>query len=364
MQEPKAIDLISWYDHNKRDLPWRSEASPYTIWLSEIMLQQTRVETVIDYFTRFVSTFPDIFSLARASEDELLRLWQGLGYYSRARNLHKTAKIIAGQRQGEFPETVDELKKLPGIGDYTAAAIASMAFNKPEPAIDGNLLRIFSRLEYFTDKVLTARAKKEAYQFFKRIMAKERPGDFNQALMDLGSMICLPKGDIHCSRCPWQKSCKAHSYGKEIELPKRGEKKRRKLVEKTILLLFDSRQLVLQKRPSDGLLAGLYEFPHLEGRLTKKELEGRLGKAGLKAEVKKLPKQRHLFSHLEWQMQAFAISFSRLPEDILKSLQVIISCEKQDPALVSEAFVTTFSEMEEVYSIPSAFRFFEDYLLT
>ncbi len=359
-----AKDLISWYDHNKRALPWRSEASPYTIWLSEIMLQQTRVETVIDYFTRFVLAFPDVFSLARASEDELMRLWQGLGYYSRARNLHKTAKIIAGQGQGKFPETVDELKKLPGVGDYTAAAIASMAFNKPEPAIDGNLLRIFSRLEFFTGNVLTTKAKREAYQFFKRIIPKERPGDFNQALMDLGSIICLPKGDIHCSRCPWQKSCKAYSSGKETELPNRGEKKRKKLVEKTILLLYDSKQLVLQKRPSEGLLAGLYEFPHLAGRLTKKELENRMKKAGLRAEeVKKLPKQRHLFSHLEWQMQAFAISFCRLPEDILKSLQFVTFPEQKDSPFISEPFITTFSEMEEAYSIPSALRFFEDYLL-
>jgi A/G-specific adenine glycosylase len=197
-----AEPLLIWYDENRRILPWREDPTPYHVWLSEIMLQQTRVEAVRGYYDRFLAALPDIKTLAAAPEDQYLKLWEGLGYYSRVRNLHRAAITLMEDYDGEMPADYDELRSLPGIGPYTAAAIASIAFGKPEPAIDGNLLRVFARLTCYEPNILTPAANREARAFFLQTMDKARPGAFNQALMDLGALICLPNSAPSCGSCP------------------------------------------------------------------------------------------------------------------------------------------------------------------
>ena len=335
--------LLQWYDLNRRILPWREDPTPYHVWLSEIMLQQTRVEAVKGYYERFLAVLPDIASLANAEEDVYLKLWEGLGYYSRVRNLHKAAQQIMEQYDGEMPRTAQELRKLAGIGPYTAAAIASIAFGEKVPAVDGNLLRIFARRTAYSEDIKSPQAKKEAEFFFGERISEERPGEYNQALMDLGATVCLPNGAPHCGICPWSSRCTAHEQGCETAYPVAAPRKARRIDDKTVFLIYYADLLALAKRPAKGLLAGLYEFPNTAGWLSQEEALDYVQKLGFSAlQIRPLPEAKHIFTHREWHMTGYEIradEWRPVPE----------KKEKTDVFLVSE------EEMRDKYSIPSAF---------
>lgn len=348
--------LIDWYHRERRYLPWREDPTPYHVWLSEIMLQQTRVEAVKDYYNRFLLSLPDIEALANAPEDVVLKLWEGLGYYSRARNLQKAAKRILSDYSGTMPGTARELVKLPGIGPYTAAAIASIAFGQPVISVDGNLLRVFSRLTCYEGDIKEQDAKSRAEEFYlQRLLEadeseKETPaGDFNQALMDIGATICLPNGEPLCGRCPFAKGvCMAHALGKETDFPVLTKKPKRRIEERTVLILEVQDKVVLHKRPDRGLLAGLYEFPGAEGHLTAEEVlsflqlpeDGSI-RAG---ELCLLPAAKHIFTHIEWQMIGYRVSLSGEDASLSRWMKD------------RDWFPACLSELEASYSIPSAFE--------
>lgn len=331
--------LLDWYDQNHRLLPWRSNPTPYHVWLSEIMLQQTRVEAVKGYYARFLAVLPSIESLANASEDTCLKLWEGLGYYSRVRNLRKAAMEVVDKYQGKLPEDEALLGKLPGIGKYTAAAIASIAFQKKAVAVDGNLLRVFSRLTCSTLDIREEKAKETCHQFlFERL--EERPGDFNQALMDLGEIICLPHGVPKCDLCPFRDCCKAHMAKKELDYPTLSKAKEKKTENLTVLLFSAEEKIAIRKRPEKGLLASLYEFPNLEGTYSQKEVEAYLEKNGISfTKVISLGNATHIFTHRIWKMNGY---------------RVLLEKKIDDPSLL---FVSK-EELNHHYSLPSAFQYF------
>ena len=301
--------LLKWYDQNKRILPWRGSKDPYKIWVSEIMLQQTRVEAVKPYFERFMAELPDVHKLASAKEERLLKLWEGLGYYNRVRNMQKAAIRIEEQYHGEFPKTYDEIIQLSGIGSYTAGAIASIAFHEPVPAVDGNVLRIISRLILYEEDILSQKAKNEVRDMLLPFMGEQgRSGDINQALMELGATICVPNGAPHCGDCPWEKMCQAHQKDVWQEYPKKAAKKSRRIEKKTVLIIGDGEHILLHKRPAKGLLAAMYELPNYEGELSEKEAVSAvraLGMAPLR--IQKTRKAKHIFSHIEWEMSGYRL---------------------------------------------------------
>lgn len=258
-----SAPLLRWYDENRRVLPWREEVSAYRTWVSEIMLQQTRVAAVLPYFERFMAAFPDVAALAAAEPDRLMKLWEGLGYYSRARNLQKAAKIVTEQYGGQFPRTYDGLCALPGIGDYTAGAILSIAFGQAVPAVDGNVLRVAARITGSGFDILDAKNRRTFRAWMAAAMSRERPGEYNQALMDLGATVCTPGGEPLCDACPARDFCRAHQTGRERQLPVRAPKKARRREEKTVFLLVRECCAALRRRPEEGLLAGLWEYPHV-----------------------------------------------------------------------------------------------------
>ena len=342
--------LLEWYDKGHRILPWREDPKAYKVWISEIMLQQTRVEAVKPYFNRFISELPDIKSLAECEEDKLLKLWEGLGYYNRARNLQKAAGQVMEAYGGEMPRTQEELLKLAGIGNYTSGAIASIAFGEKVPAVDGNVLRILSRLSLDEEDILKDVTKRRVEHQLMEVMPGERPGDFNQALMELGATVCIPNGKPKCEVCPWEKICLAHLQGREEEFPKKEPKKKRTIEKKTILIIQDENKSALHKRPASGLLAGLYEFPNLEGHLTEKRVLEYLKKIGLEAlRIQKIETSKHIFSHKEWHMIAYQI---RVDELAKKGKQL----EKENWIFVES------KEAETTYPLPSAFSTYTKYL--
>ncbi|MBR2484086.1 MAG: A/G-specific adenine glycosylase [Oscillospiraceae bacterium] len=303
--------LLRWYDENRRILPWREEVSPYRTWVSEIMLQQTRVAAVLPYFARFMTAFPTVEALAEAEEEKLLKLWEGLGYYSRVRNLQKAAKIIVEQYSGEFPRTYEALVALPGIGDYTAGAILSIACGVPTPAVDGNVLRIVARITGDEGDVMDAAVKKRHRAAIAETMSKERPGAYVQALMDLGATVCLPNGEPLCDVCPARDFCCAREEGKTAALPVRTKKKARRVEEMTVLLLIREGRVALRKRPDEGLLAALWEFPNFPGKCSEEETAQRLEGMALRVkDWKKSLHAKHIFTHVEWQMQGYALEVS------------------------------------------------------
>ena len=275
-----APGLLTWYDKSRRSLPWREEPTPYRVWVSEIMLQQTRVEAVKPYFARFMERLPDIEALAEVDDDELLKLWEGLGYYSRARNLKAAAQQIVTEYGGEMPSDYRELLKLKGIGSYTAGAVSSIAFKQPNPAVDGNVLRVIARLLEDDSDISDQSVKKRVEDDLRPVMPKDRPGDFNQALMELGATVCLPNGAPKCSNCPWQEFCLVGLHGTWQQYPQKAAKKARTIEDKTILVIRTSRQVVLRKRPKKGLLAGLYEFPAMDKKASLEEVREWLKKQG------------------------------------------------------------------------------------
>ena len=301
-----APALLPWYDVNKRELPWRGTRDPYRVWVSEIMLQQTRVAAVIPYYERWMERLPDTAALAAAAEEELLKLWEGLGYYSRARNLQRAAQVIQGELGGVFPGTYEALLRLPGVGEYTAGAVASIAFGQPVPAVDGNVLRVAARAAAMEGDILDPRVRRAVREALEPAMPADRPGAFNQALMDLGATVCLPNGAPDCAACPLAGFCEARRQGRQLELPRRKKKAERRREELTVYLLLRQGQVALRKRPERGLLAGLWEFPHVPGALPEGEAARVLEQWGLRpVDWRARIQAKHIFTHVEWQMTGY-----------------------------------------------------------
>jgi len=303
--------LLDWFYKNHRILPFRTDPSPYHVWLSEIMLQQTRVSAALPYYERFLAALPDIPALAACEEEKLHKLWEGLGYYSRVRNLQKAAKIVCEQYGGQLPADYDALRALPGIGDYTAGAVASISFGIPVPAVDGNVLRVFSRL-YNDPAAVTEPAVKKA--FTARVMEHQppdAPGDYNQALMELGALVCVPNGAPLCEKCPLAHLCAARAAGTALGLPRKAAPKPRRLQPVTLALLESPAGFLLQQRPQKGLLAGLWQPVLWEGEaLAAGEVLARLQAMGLDtgtAAPEALPAAKHIFSHIEWHMNGILL---------------------------------------------------------
>lgn len=331
--------LMDWYAVHRRILPWREDASPYRTWVSEIMLQQTRVSAVIPYFERFMAELPDAGALAAVSEERLYKLWEGLGYYSRARNLRRAARLVAGEYGGALPRTVDGLKKLPGIGDYTASAIASIHFGACEPAVDGNLLRVAARVALCAQDVTDAKVKRRFREKLAEAIDRENPGAWNQAMMDLGATVCLPNGAPLCARCPGRGVCAAYREGAAEALPVRSEKKKRRAEERTVFLLRRGGKLAVRRRSDAGLLAGLIEFPNVPGNLDEAGARVTLAQWGLRADsLAPCGAARHVFTHVEWQMKGYAAS---------------VAGDCPDFRWVDAAAF-------EALAIPSAFRFYAE----
>lgn len=301
--------LLPWYRQNARKLPWREDKNPYHIWLSEIMLQQTRVEAVKEYYDRFLTQLPTIKALSEATEDQLLKLWEGLGYYSRVRNLQKAAKIIESEYNGVFPSTYEAMLALPGIGAYTAGAIGSICFDIPEPAVDGNVLRIISRITENYNNVLSPSMKKEIADQLRRVYPTGKYSYmFNQSMMELGATVCLPNGAPKCDICPVQHICMAFANDSWELLPQKEVKKKRRIEQKTVFVLRAGCRTAIEKRPASGMLAGLWQYPNIEGDL---DIQSALNQATLwqvqPIAVKKELHDKHIFTHVEWHMVCYYI---------------------------------------------------------
>lgn len=302
------IPLLQWYDQNKREMPWRGAADSYHVWISEIMLQQTRVEAVRAYFARFVAALPTLQDLAQCDENALLKLWEGLGYYNRVRNMQKAAKIVVEQYGGTLPRDYTALLTLPGIGEYSAGAIASIAYEIPVPCVDGNVLRVLSRITANSADISLPVVKKDYQVLARSIIPPGRAGDFNQSLMELGAMICVPNGAPLCHACPVQTLCAAALAGNPLDYPVKPAKPGRKILKKTVCVVLCGNQVLLWQRPADGLLAGLWEFLSFDGWLTRDELLPHLAEQGLAADsAHTLKAAKHIFTHLEWRMHGFLV---------------------------------------------------------
>ena len=336
--------LLDWFDQNARVLPWRDQPTPYRVWVSEIMLQQTRVEAVKPFYQRFMEALPNIEALANCQEDNLLKLWEGLGYYNRVRNMQIAAKTVMEEYQGELPDNYNELQKLKGIGSYTAGAIASIAYGKVAPAVDGNVLRVISRVVLNREDILKQSVKRKMEQDVVEIMPQNRPGAFNQALMELGALVCVPNGEPHCDRCPLERICQAHLQNATGEIPVKKAKKPRRMEDMTVFILRDGEHLVIHKRPPKGLLSGLYELPNTAGHLTQKEALDWVKKKGFSPiRIRELEPARHIFSHVEWHMTAY----------------LVLMEEAEDPG---EYLLVEPSMTEEKYPIPAAFAAYAKYM--
>ena len=346
MQDGFSERLLDWYDRNKRDLPWRDRGNPYYTWISEIMLQQTRVETVKPYFKRFISELPDVDRLAACPEEKLLKLWEGLGYYSRARNLKKAAMQMQERHGSEIPQEKEALLKLSGIGEYTAGAILSIAWQKSVPAVDGNVLRVWARLTGYEDDITSPQAKKLAQNMVGEWLDTSRPGDFNQALMELGALVCLPKDQARCPVCPVQEDCAAYRENKTAGLPVRKSRKERKIEERTVFVIRDGDLSAIRKRPGRGLLAGLYELPNEPGHYSPEEARRYIESLQLvPLRITPLPEARHIFTHIEWHLYGYQVRIAA----------------RENAEQEGLIFVNGVSE-EDTYAIPSAFSAFVEYM--
>ncbi len=329
--------ILAWYDGAARVLPWRQNPRPYPVWLSEIMLQQTRVEAVIPYFHRFLAALPEIADLAACPEEKLLKLWEGLGYYNRVRNLQKAARTVMAEYGGRLPDTEAELKKLPGIGDYTAAAIASIAYGRPAAAVDGNVLRVVTRILASRGDILSPAVKKAVTALVREMIPPERPGDFTQAMMEIGATVCLPNGAPLCGQCPLREECLANRHGLTGEIPVKAEKKARRVEQRTLFAVLSQGRLLLHRRPAKGLLAGLWELPGLAGRLDQAAALARLEKLGFEVErITPLPAAQHIFTHIQWEMTGYL-------------------AEAASPLPLEGCVWVLPEELEHSYALPSAF---------
>ena len=333
--------LLKWYEENKRTLPWRMDQEPYHVWISEIMLQQTRVEAVKEYYKRFLKALPKISDLENVEEETLMKLWEGLGYYNRARNLKKAAHMIMEEYNGMFPDTYEEIKKLSGIGEYTAGAIASICYNLPVPAVDGNVLRVISRVLESYDNIDDVKTKQKIRELLKSIYPKNSCGEFTQSLMELGAILCKPNGVPNCEICPIAMCCKAYQNHVTANIPIRNEKKPRRHEDMTVFILKKGDKYAVRKRKKQGLLAGLWEFPNLSGKLKEQEAVSVISEWQMKPkDLEKVIEYRHIFTHVEWDMKAYYIEC----EDM--------ALEHKDLKWVSA------EEMNQTITLPSAFKTF------
>lgn len=308
--------LLDWYDANRRVLPFRGTRDPYAVWISEIMLQQTRTDTVSGYYTRFLNRFPNIAALAQADEQEVLKYWEGLGYYSRARNLHKAAQIMQREYGGRFPTTYEGIRALPGVGDYTAAAVASIAYRLPYPAIDGNLTRVLARVHGVREDADRPSVKRLIHELGEREIDRERPGDWNQALMDLGATICVP-GTPDCARCPLQAQCDAYAQGDADQLPIRAAARPPVPVDVGVGLVIAEGRVLTIKRDA-ALLKGLWVFLLTEGDSTPEGMARKLEALGMQANrIIPLGEARHVFTHRIWNMQLYRVDLSAVPQRMI-----------------------------------------------
>lgn len=294
--------LLGWYENNRRDLPWRQDRDPYHIWLSEIMLQQTRVEAVKGYYARFLKTLPTIAALANADDELLHKLWEGLGYYSRVRNLKKAAQVIAEEYGGRFPREYEAVLALPGIGEYTAGAICSIAFDQRTPAVDGNVLRLMSRLTDDPTPIDSPSVKKKVSQLLRSVYP-ERAGDFTQALMELGATLCGPNRKPDCALCPCRDLCLAYKNGTQDALPVKTPKKDRRQEDMTVFVFRCGDRYALQKRDSKGLLADLWQFPNISGHFDLPKTMDKVEEMGVKpVDIMRQVEKKHIFTHVQWNM--------------------------------------------------------------
>lgn len=345
-------DLLQWFEKNARVLPWRENKNPYYIWVSEIMLQQTRVEAVKEYFLRFIKELPVIEDLAAVEEDKLLKLWEGLGYYNRVKNMKTAAIQIIEKYHGKLPKDYQKLLQLKGIGTYTAGAIASIAYEIPVSAVDGNVLRVAKRLAASYDDISKASVKKELEEALNKIMPKGRSGQFNQALMELGATVCIPNGAPLCEKCPVKKYCIAYEKDIIMELPVKAKKKERTIEEKTVFLIEYQKKYALHQRKKTGLLAGLWELPNVGGKYGKRQVKELMIQSNLPiAEIKELGEAKHIFTHKEWHMLGYAVKISEKAVRNGKSegnLKGLVWAEKE--------------EIERKYALPSAFKAYQRFL--
>ena len=342
-----AEPLVKWYREQKRDLPWRVDVTAYKVWVSEIMLQQTRVEAVKPYYARFLEVFPTIADLANAKEDVLLKMWEGLGYYNRVRNMQKAAQQVMIEYGGEFPGTYEEIRSLTGIGNYTAGAISSFAFGIPKPAVDGNVLRVISRLTASYEDIMKASTRERVEEELEELIPAGAASDFNQGLIELGAIVCVPNGAPKCEECPLAHLCRAHEKGIELELPVKSKAKERRIEKKTVFVFQDGDHVAIKKRPAKGLLAGLYELPNVEGHLTEDEALAYCKQIGLSPlRIQKLEDGKHIFSHVEWQMIGYRIRVDELEKSCREKMLFIHPEEIQAEYPIPAAFETYVKYME------------------
>ena len=308
--------LLPWYETNKRELPWRADRDPYHVWLSEIMLQQTRVEAVKGYYARFLDALPTIEALASCDDELLHKLWEGLGYYSRVRNLKKAAQVILEQLGGQFPGTYDAVLALPGIGAYTAGAICSIAFNQKTPAVDGNVLRVLSRLRNDPSPIDLPQTKKEVRTLLESIYP-EQAGAFTQALMELGATLCGPNWKPRCDGCPCRDICLGHRLGTAETLPVKSPKKEKRQEDRTVFIFRCNGSYALEKRPDRGLLAGLWQFPNVSGHFDTQTLLSQAEAMGLHIlNIHKVIQRKHIFTHIVWNMKGVYLDVAEPTGDL------------------------------------------------
>lgn len=330
--------LVPWYQQNARLLPWRQDKAPYHVWLSEIMLQQTRVEAVKGYYQRFLQTLPTIASLASCDEETLLKLWEGLGYYNRVRNLQKAAICVQERYNGQFPADYDAILALPGIGAYTAGAVASICFEQPTPAVDGNVLRVISRITEEFMSIDTPQLKKRMTEALAQVYPAGACGDFTQSLMELGATVCVPNGQPRCAVCPVQILCMAYRNGTQQLLPVKKKKAARRVEEKTVFVLQCGDQIAVERRRQKGVLHGLWQFPNVERCRSDQEIATVLQSWGIASfSLERVTERKHIFTHIEWEMTCYYLQCSEMP---------------------SRFTWVTASELQEKITLPTAFRMF------
>jgi A/G-specific adenine glycosylase len=339
-----SVPLLAWYDRHARRLPWREDPSPYRVWISEVMLQQTRVDAVQPYFERFVREVPDVAALAALDEGRLLKLWEGLGYYARARNLQKAARMVLEDHGGTLPRDPALLRRLPGIGPYSAGAIASIAYGVRVSAVDGNVLRVVARWTADRGDIAGTETKRRLSAFVETLLPQARVGDFNQALMELGATVCLPNGAPLCGECPVMESCEARRSGLLEEIPRKAKAAGKREVAMTVFLLRRDDRFAIRRRGPHELLANLWEFPHAAGHLTPEQAAAHLRALGMRiGEMRPLPRTSHAFTHLVWDMTGYEAA-----------------TEDADGARDADGSGLTWASPEEIrgrFAVPSAFKY-------
>lgn len=335
-----VLPLLDWYEKNARILPWRQNTDPYRVWVSEIMLQQTRVEAVIPYYNRFMEQLPTVEALADCSEETLMKLWEGLGYYSRARNLKKAACLIQTHYGGTFPQSFEQINALPGVGTYTAGAVSSIAFEQKRAAVDGNVLRVITRITACDSDIMNEPFRRYVTQELEKVYPDGRCGAFTQSLMELGATVCVPNKEPLCAQCPVRALCKAYATDSQMLFPNKTPKAKRKILKKTVFHITQNGLTAIRKRESGGLLGGMWEYPNAEGHLSEEKIQEWLQRHKIKAKtVLECDFKKHVFTHIEWHMNCYRVV-----------------CGGQDPSEDAPFLWVTEKQLETEYALPTAFK--------